>query len=118
MFEVFNVGDRVYKKGYADFYELGTVIKVSPKRYDVTVDFGTYKDIFNRHGWLKGQSVYGTVRINHLTFEAEKMIKKQQTIRECKKLFQTADLTEDQAERIIQILKEGEGWEAEGVDEL
>ena len=104
---MFEIGDKVYKTGYASIYEIGTVVKISPKRHDVTVDFGKYKDIFTSSGWLKGQSAFGIVRILHLTPEAEKMINDENTIRKCKELFSNTLLSANKAERIIAILEEG-----------
>lgn len=98
----FKVGDKVY-----ELNRIGTVIKISPKRMDITVDFGRNIEVYNKFGLLKGADPWYPKRINILTPEKEQEIKDRMMVNLCKAKFQKVMINADQAERIIKILDEG-----------
>lgn len=108
------VGDRVVlchvNMGYVS---TGTVIKITEKRKDIVVDYGTYKETFSSNGWEKGsgQGFYRSY-IKVLTPEIEEKLLQIKTIKKCRNVFRSkGNLTFEQAEQILKIL------EAEGTEE-
>lgn len=97
----FNVGDKV-----ADGYEIGTIVKITPKRRDITVDFGNYKREYDKTGWRRGESWHRTY-IMPLTEEKMKEIKehhvKIKAVILCRKVTEDS-VTYDKAVKIIEIL--------------
>lgn len=108
------VGDRVVlchvNMGYIS---TGTVIKITEKRKDIVVDYGTYKETFSSDGWEKGSSPgFHRSYIKVLTPEIEEQLLQIKTIKKCRDVFRNKrDLTFEQAEQILKIL------EAEGAEE-
>lgn len=105
MSEKFNVGDKVVINGTIT---IGTVIKITPKRKDVVVDYGRFKSTYGLDGYEKGTDIWHSSKIILLTPEIEKQIADYKTITKCKDMFQRTKLTADQAVRIIDILSEEE----------
>ena len=103
----FKVGDKV---ATTRPYTVGTVIRITPKRKDVVVDFGGYQNTFSPDGWQKGADVWYGTMIKPLTPEIEQEIKQNIIINKCKKLFQNKErnLTFDQATRILEVLEDEE----------
>jgi len=52
----FKVGDKVVRNYKYDLgsVSIGTVIKITPKRNDIIVDYGHYKETYNKDGYTKG----------------------------------------------------------------
>ena len=96
----FNVGDKV-----ADGYEIGTIVKITPKRRDITVDFGNYKREYDKTGW-RGETWHRTY-IEPLTVEKAKEIKehwvKIKAVNLCQKVTEDS-VTYDKAVKIVEIL--------------
>ena len=101
----FKVGDKVVT---ARSRVVGTVIRITPKRKDVVVDFGSYQTTFRRDGWEKGGDIWSSSMIELLTPEIEQEIKEKRTIYKCKTLFHNKEkyLTFDQAARILEVLED------------
>lgn len=101
----FKVGDKVVTTRSR---AVGTVIRITPKRKDVVVDFGNYQGTFRPDGWEKGGDVWSATIIEPLTPEIEREIKQNTIINKCKKLFQAKErnLTFDQAARILEVLED------------
>lgn len=101
----FKVGDKVVTTRSR---AVGTVIRITPKRKDVVVDFGNYQSVFRSDGWQKGADVWSATIIEPLTPEIEREIKQNTIINKCKKLFQAKErnLTFDQAARILEVLED------------
>lgn len=105
----FKVGDRVvrnYNNGGP--FSIGEIIKITPKRKDVVVDYGNYKEIYSLNGWQKNSDIWCNSHIELLTPEIEEEIKEQRTISKCKRIFEKANLTAEQATKILEILEEKE----------
>ena len=110
----FKVGDKVvrnygkYKVNIGSI-SMGTVIRITPKRNDIVVDYGHYQETYNKDGYTKG-SVWNMSFIKILTPEIEKEINDIKndikTIEKCKNIFEnkSSKLTVDQAEKILEIL--------------
>ena len=103
----FKVGDKVVTTRSR---VIGTVIRITPKRKDVVVDFGNYQSIFRPDGWQKGEDIWSSMStiIEPLTPEIEREIKQNIIINKCKKLFKIKErnLTFDQAARILEVLED------------
>ena len=103
----FKVGDKVVRNYKYDFgsVSIGTVVKITPKRNDVIVDYGHYKETYNKDGYTKGD-VWSTSSIRVLTPEIEKEINDMKIINKCRNAFKkkSSELTVDQAEKILEIL--------------
>lgn len=103
----FCVGDKVICKD-----SVGTVIKITPKRKDITVDFENYTSVFGADGWTHGD-VWNMDHITKWTPEDQKKIDDASAIRRCRNLFDKASmkkiLTPDMAREIIKILTRKEG---------
>lgn len=102
------VGDRVVlchtNTGYV---RTGTVIKITEKRKDIVVDYGTYKATFSSDGWEKGSSSgFHCSYIKVLTPKIEEQLLQIITIKKCRDVFTNKrDLTFEQAEKILKILE-------------
>lgn len=103
--DMFKVGDRVSLNRTVYF---GTVVSVSPKRRDVTVDFGHFKAVYDSDGWRKGQRSWDTEYIVPVTEELRKKLADEAAVSKCKRLMHEmqSKITADQARRIIAILEE------------
>lgn len=104
----FKVGDKVIRNYKYDFgsVSVGTIIKITPKRSDIVVDYGHYKETYDKDGYTKGD-VWSTSFIRVLTPEIEKEIDDMRTINKCRNAFKkkSSELTVEQAEKILDILK-------------
>ena len=104
----FKIGDKVirnYGSGYPT--SIGTVVNITKKRGDVTVDYGNYKETYTSDGWQRGSDVWHNSCIQLLTPEIEEEIRQKNLIRRCRDAFEKKkDLTADQATRILEILYE------------
>ena len=104
----FKIGDKVirnWRTGYPTL--IGTVINITPKRGDVVVDYGNFKETYSSDGWQKGGDVWTKSIIQLLTPEIEENIRQINMIRKCRDTFEKKkDLSADQAERILEILNE------------
>lgn len=105
----FRVGDKVVRNYRYDFgsVSIGTVVKITPKRNDIIVDYGHYKETYNKDGYTKGD-VWSTSSIRVLTPEIEKEINDMKIINKCRNIFKkrSSKLTVDQAEKILEILND------------
>ena len=103
----FRVGDKVVRNYKYDLgsVSIGTVVKITPKRNDVVVDYGHYKETYNKDGYTKGD-VWSTSYIRVLTPEIKKEIDDMRTINKCRNVFKkkSSKLTVEQAEKILEIL--------------
>lgn len=97
----FSVGDRVYCKD-----KIGTIIRITPKRTKIEVDFGDYTDTFDKNGMINASEPYFIRQIRHLTPEMEKHIQEQDIIKKCKDMFSRTSLNVEQARKIMEILTE------------
>ena len=54
----FKIGDKVIEERASGLGSktIGTIINISKKRGDITVDFGNYTKKYNSDGWQKGKS--------------------------------------------------------------
>lgn len=100
----FNVGDKV-----ADGYSIGTIVKITPKRRDITVDFGNRKLQYDKTGW-RGETWHRTY-IEPLTEEKAKEIKehrvKIKAVILCREVTEDS-VTYDKAVKIVEILGAGD----------
>lgn len=101
----FKVGDKVVTTRSR---VIGTVIRITPKRKDVVVDFGNYQSTFLPDGWERGGDIWFATIIEPLTPEIEREIKQNIIINKCKTLFHNKEkyLTFDQASRILEVLED------------
>ena len=106
----FKVGDKVISSAVSGFGSqvIGTVVKITEKRKDVVVDFGNYKETYDRTGWQKGGDIWYKSKIQLVTPEIEKDIRQKSLIRECKEKFKNTKITYEQAVKILEILESGE----------
>ena len=51
----FKVGDKVVRNYRYDlgFVSIGTIIKITPKRNDIVVDYGHYQETYNKDGYTR-----------------------------------------------------------------
>ena len=101
----FKVGDKV---ATTRSHTIGTVIRITPKRKDVVVDFGGYQNTFDPNGWQKGVDVWYGTMIKPLTPEFEQQIKEEAVVKKCNRIFdeKRKNLTFDQAVRILEVLED------------
>lgn len=106
----FNVGDKVVGSYGMSRKNIGIIIRVTEKRKDVVVDFGSYKLTYDRNGWEKNCNAWSRSYIKPLTPEIEEEIRQAEIINKCWVVFDKnkSKITADQAERILTILLEGE----------
>ena len=105
----FNVGDKVITNPNAmgtGGKRIGTVIKITPKRQDIIVDFGSYKGTFDKSGREKGDDPWYKERIKLITPEIEKELQDVALIKKCKDVFNKTKLTPEIAAKILEILNE------------
>jgi len=107
---MFEVGDKVIRN-YDPKYRsgvpiIGTVVKITAKRGDVVVDYGAYKETYMSNGWQRGGGVWNCSMITKLTQDIEEEIRQLTLIRTCRTEFEKTELTANQAERILAILRE------------
>lgn len=103
----FKIGDKVvrnYNTGYGT--SIGTVVKITPKRKDVVVDFGRYKETYESDGWQKGGDIWTRSTITLLTPEIEQDLADRKLIATCKDVFAKTKLSAAQARKILEILKD------------
>ena len=105
----FHIGDKVVenynKKAWKN--NTGTVIKITPKRKDITVDYGMYKKTYTKSGFLKNGG-WDTSYIDVITPEMEKNMEERAFIRRCIDVFNTSEINIDQARKILAILTDKE----------
>jgi hypothetical protein len=103
----FKVGDTVICETYGGHLgQTGTVIRITEKRGDVVVDYGNHQETYRSDGYGRG-SVWRTPHIKLLTPDIQEKIRRANLIRECRKKFEDKkDLTAEQAEKILEILKD------------
>ncbi len=103
----FNVGDKVITKCFGiGSRSIGTIIKITPKRQDIVVDFGSYTETFDKTGWQKGGDPWYKSSIKLLTPEIEKELQDAALIRKCKDVFNKTKLTPELAAKILEVLNE------------
>ena len=104
----FKVGDKVITEPFGGIgtRSIGTIIKITPKRQDIVVDFGNYQETFDKTGWQKGRDVYYRDFIKLLTPEIKKELQDAALIRKCKDTFNKTKLTPEIAAKILEILNE------------
>lgn len=105
----FKVGDKIITNPNAmgtGGRRIGTVIKITPKRQDIIVDFGSYKETFDKSGREKGGDPWYKQRIKLLTPEIEKELQDAALIRKCKDVFSKTKLTPELAAKILEVLNE------------
>ena len=103
---MFKVGDKVVTTRSR---AVGTVIRITPKRKDVVVDFaGNYQRVFRSDGLERGGDIWSATIIEPLTPEIAREIKQNIIINKCKRLFRIKErnLTFDQAARILEVLED------------
>lgn len=107
----FRVGDKVVRNYRYDLgsVSIGTVVKITPKRNDIIVDYGHYKETYSKDGYTKGD-VWSRSYIRVLTPEIEKEINDMKIINKCRNIFKkkSSKLTVEQAEKILKILNDME----------
>ena len=101
----YKVGDRV---NIAGSNEVGTVVRITEKRKDIVVDFGSYKCSFDQYGWTRGNA-YTACYIVPLTDELQKQIDDRLIISKCEAVLKRTSLTAEQAAKILAILGFREG---------
>jgi hydroxymethylpyrimidine pyrophosphatase-like HAD family hydrolase len=106
----FNVGDKVVRSNGMSRKNIGTIIRITEKRKDVVVDFGSYKLTYNKDGLERKGDVWPKSHIKPLTPEIEEKIRQYEIINKCRVVFDKNrnKITADQAERILAILLEDE----------
>jgi hypothetical protein len=103
----FKVGDKVVRNlNHSGALSVGTIVRITPKRKDVVVDYGNYEEIYDNRGWQKSDSIWSRSFITLLTSEIEKEIEDRRIIAKCKSEFGKVTLTADQAAKILEILGE------------
>ena len=104
----FNVGDKVVCNYRGGNRHIGKVVNITPKRGDVVVDCGNYKETYGSDGFSKGGDIWNRSYIELLTPEIEEDIRKTNLIWKCRRTFdeQKTHLTANQAEKILAILNE------------
>lgn len=103
----FKVGDKVITQHINTGYgRIGTVIKITPKRQDIVVDFGDYQETFDKSGWQKSDDVWYRSSIILFTPEIEKELQDAALIRKCKDVFSKTNLTPELAKKILELLNE------------
>ena len=107
MITEFKVGDRVVRNynGKQCTGDIGTVIKITPKRKNIIVDFGNYKETYGSSGFAKSTDAWNMSHIEPLTPEMEDHMKKNALIRKCERVFEKTDITFEQAKKILEILE-------------
>ena len=103
MMPVFNVGDKVSRNRTSC---IGTVVKITDKRKDVVVDYGSFKETYREDGMLRGCDVWNVIYIVPLTKELQQKIEDEKMVRKCKALLDRAKrkVSTDNAKRIIEFL--------------
>ena len=103
----FKVGDKVISSNVSGFGSqvTGTVVKVTEKRKDVVVDFGNYKETYDKTGWQKGGDIWFKSTIRLLTPEIEEDIRQKNIIYKCKEKLKNAKITYEQAVKILEVLE-------------
>ena len=108
----FKVGDKVVRNYNVPGTRLvGTIIRITPKRKDVVVDYGSYEEIYDASGWQKNGTIWNQSYITLITPEIEKELNNRNIINKCKIVFDRTKLTVDQAIKILEILGEENGTE-------
>ena len=103
----FKVGDKVVRNlNHAGTFGVGTIVRITPKRKDVVVDYGNYTEIYDLNGWQKNSDIWCRSHISLLTPEIENEIECRKIVAKCKSEFGKATLTADQASKILEILGE------------
>lgn len=111
------IGDKVVSQ---DKYQkaIGIIVKITPKRKDITVDFGNYTITFDNRGWEKGTDCWSKKYIKKCTHELEQVIECEQLRAKCNRLFdeQKNSLTHNQVKEILTILNQAKGENEHAVD--
>ena len=105
----FKIGDKVvrnYNRGHGGT-SIGTVVKITPKRKDVVVDFGGYEETYALNGWQKKSGdIWTRSMITLLTPEIQQDLADKKLIATCKDVFSKTKLSAAQAKKILEILNE------------
>ena len=107
----FKVGDKVITNLNAlgtGGRRVGTVVKITPKRQDIIVDFGSYKETFDKFGDEKSEDFFHRTSISLITPEIKKELQDAALIRKCKDVFNKTKLTPEIATKILEVLNEVE----------
>ena len=104
----FSVGDKVVTWGNWTSRRIGTITKITPKRKDVVVDFGSYKCTYDLNGWEKGGGIWNRSHIEPLTEKIKQEIIDRNIVTKCQSLMEEygRNLPVDKARKIIAILEE------------
>ena len=111
------IGDKVVSQNKYQ-KAIGIVVKITPKRKDITVDFGNYTITFDSRGWERSPDHWSKKYIEKCTFELEETVKCEQLRYKCIRLFdaQKYTLTHDQVKEILTILNQAKGENEHAVD--
>ena len=104
---MFKVGDKVVLKtpGVGNV-SAGKVVRISPNRNDVLVDFGSYKYSFSQTGDIKNSNgCWSDGRIVPISPRIERELLEASTINKCRRLLENK-ITYDEAVQIIDILED------------
>ena len=97
----FAVGDEVV----TTYWQVGKVVRITPKAKQVVVSFGNYEERFYPNGILIDSDPYRYNRIRHMTPEIKKELEDRKTIKACKDALKRANINAEQARKIMEILK-------------
>lgn len=97
----FAVGDEVV----TTYWEVGKVVRITPKARRVVVSFGSYEERFYPDGMLIDSDPYRYNRIRHMTPKIKKELEDRKAIEACKDALKRANINAEQARKILEILK-------------
>ena len=100
----FAVGDEVV----TTYWQVGKVIRITPKAKRVVVSFGNYEERFYPDGRLIDSDPYRPYcydRIRHITPEIKKELEDRKTIKACKDAVKRANINAEQARKILEVLE-------------
>lgn len=102
------IGDKVIRNyGNSLPTSIGIVVNITEKRGDYVVDFGNYKETYDKRGWQKGGDIWYRSTIKLLTPEIEEDIRRKNIMYKCKEKFKNTEITYEQAVKILEILESG-----------
>lgn len=97
----FAVGDEVVTA----YWQVGKVIRITPKARRVVVNFGNYEERFYPDGMLIDSDPYRYDRIRHMTPEIKRELEDRKAIKACKDALRKVNINAEQARKILEILK-------------
>ena len=104
MTDEFQVGQTVVRYSYGDITAIGTIIKISPKRKDITVEFKNFTETFDSTGYKRER--WASCQIAPMTDEIKRELADKSIIRLCISTFEKAksNLSVESAKAILEIL--------------